>query len=441
VGLVIVLAVVGALVLRAMTPEERARNTQSALDTVRQVKAAWIRRRGECAPFQETLRRRTPRAIVTPALVGANAALFLAMLFSGAFANPDALVAWGGNFAPRTTNGEWWRLVTSLVVHVGLFHVVINAFALVQIGTLLERLAGRAAVASIYFAAGIFAGLASVAVRPLGVNVGSSAAIFGLYGMLIATLIWARLQPPIDREDAADPSRIAIPTIAVTRLIGIGVTFALYNLVNDGLPITGEFTGLAVGLVFGVLLTKGVSEQVVPGRVIAATMGAAAVAASAWAFTQRGIADVRPEIARVVATEDRTAKLYKTAFDRFKANRLSADALAVVIEKTIIPDLQAADLRLKALHGVPAEHQPLVADAEEFVRLRAESWRLRAQGLRMTNGAPRVRSRRNAQPVETNPRLQAEADYRANLMTLGKAEGTERTSLEILERLKPVEQK
>jgi len=190
-----------------------------------------------------------------------------------------------------------------------------------------------------------------------------------------------------------------------------------------------------------VLLTKGVSEQAVPGRVIAATMGAAAVAASAWAFTERGIVDVRPEIARVVATEDRTAKLYKTAFDRFKANRLSADALAVVIEKTIIPDLQVADTRLKALHGVPAEHQPLVADAEEFVRLRSESWRLRAQGLHMTNGAPRVRSRRNPQPVETNPRLQAEADYRANLMTFGKAEGTERTSLEILERLKPVEQK
>jgi hypothetical protein len=39
--------------------------------------------------------------------------------------------------------------------------------------------------------------------------------------------------------------------------------------------------------------------------------------------------------------------------------------------------------------------------------------------------------------VETNPRLRAEAEYRANLMTLGKAEGTERTSLEILERLKP----
>src|SRR2546423_1049879 len=144
VGLIVVLAVVGALVLRVMTPDERARSMHNALDAVRQLKAASIRRRGECAPFQAALRGRTPRAIVTPALVAANVALFATMLFGGAFAAPDALITWGGNFAPRTTNGEWWRLATSLFVHVGLFHVVINAFALVQIGTLLERLAGRA---------------------------------------------------------------------------------------------------------------------------------------------------------------------------------------------------------------------------------------------------------------------------------------------------------
>ena len=34
---------------------------------------------------------------------------------------------------------------------------------------------------------------------------------------------------------------------------------------------------------------------------------------------------------------------------------------------------------------MPPEHQPLVAGADEYFKLRGESWRLRSQGLRRTN--------------------------------------------------------
>ena len=79
----------------------------------------------------------------------------------------------------------------------------------------------------------------------------------------------------------------------------------------------------------------------------------------------RNIADVRPEITRVVATEERTATTYQAAFDAFRKGRISAEALAPLAERKILPELQAADARLTALKNVPPEHRPLVTDALE----------------------------------------------------------------------------
>jgi hypothetical protein len=108
------------------------------------------------------------------------------------------------------------------------------------------------------------------------------------------------------------------------------------------------------------------------------------------------IVDVRPEIAQVLALEERTAGAYAAAVDRFHKGRIKAEALASVIERTIVPELQAAGDRLSALAGVPAEQQPLVTHAEEYLRLRRQSWQLRGEALRTTD----MRRLRQAERVE-----------------------------------------
>ena len=54
-----------------------------------------------------------------------------------------------------------------------------------------------------------------------------------------------------------------------------------------------------------------------------------------------------------------------------------------------MPELHAAQGRIKAFEGdnVPTEHRPLVEGATEYLRLRDESWRLRADALRKSNMA------------------------------------------------------
>ena len=95
---------------------------------------------------------------------------------------------------------------------------------------------------------------------------------------------------------------------------------------------------------------------------------------------------------------------------QFKLGTLSAEALAQTIERKITPELAAAQARLKTLGRVPPEHQPLLASAEEYLRLRDESWRLRAAAL-----------------------------HKSSMSALRKAEGAERASLEAFEKIKPVE--
>jgi hypothetical protein len=120
------------------------------------------------------------------------------------------------------------------------------------------------------------------------------------------------------------------------------------------------------------------------------------------------VVDVRPEIERVVAVEDRTAGVYEGAVEKFRKGVVTAEELVRLIEGTIVPELRAAHDRLKAIAGVPKEHQALIAHAEEYLRLRDESWRLRAQGLQ-----------------------------KRNLPTLNKADRAERASLDALQKIRP----
>src|SRR5438309_4708292 len=173
--LIFFLSVVFAFVFYRMTPEERARVLQAALASIRQLKDAAARGRSrgraECEPFRDALRARTPWALVTPTLVALNVAIFVFMLFgAGALSDPATLVGWGANFAPRTTNGEWWRLVTSMFVHSGMLHLLVNVAALVSIGRILERLVGRWTFAAVYLAAGVFASLVNLSIYPMAVS-------------------------------------------------------------------------------------------------------------------------------------------------------------------------------------------------------------------------------------------------------------------------------
>jgi hypothetical protein len=186
-------------------------------------------------------------------------------------------------------------------------------------------------------------------------------------------------------------------------------------------------------MMYGLVLARHANVTRPNTRHVAFAIVATSVVAVAIAVAHRNIADVKPEIVRVLATEERTAAKYQAGVEALKKGRTTAEALAQLAERAIVPELQAADDRLKALTNVPPEHQRLVADAREYLRLRCASWHARANAVRRTHMNP---PRAPEDAAHTSWRLQAEARFRSDMAVVGTAEGAERASLEAFQRIR-----
>jgi hypothetical protein len=111
---------------------------------------------------------------------------------------------------------------------------------------------------------------------------------------------------------------------------------------------------------------------------------------------RRSFIDVTPEIDRLIAVEQTTARVYDAAVGQFRLGAITDAALAGVIERRVLPELQAIRQRLHSIDHVRAEQRPLLAKADEYLKLRSESWRLRAEAL----GKRSLPALRNADRVE-----------------------------------------
>jgi membrane associated rhomboid family serine protease len=418
---IIGLLVLGAIAYRVLTPDER--------QTVRhriELAARWVNDFGrpQLEPFRAALRTRTRWTVATPALLALNIAMFLATRFDPhRHDTAIALVGWGASFGPRTTNGEWWRLVTATFVHRGLPSFLVNMAVLIQIGVILERIVGPLAFLATYVTAGVFAGLAGLTMQPIAVIAGASGAVSGLYGLLLASAIvgWRR------------PSAITMPVAVATRLAPVTAIFVLHCAFADGLQ-EGALVGLVAGLLVGVFAAKGLSDHAPPTRRILLGLAAAGVLAGAIAIPLRGITDVRPEIQRLMALERRTAGVYEAASGKLKTGKVSANQLADLIDRDVVPDLQAAETRIGSLRGVRGEDEHRIAEARQYLRLRSAGWRLRADGLRKASATIPDDSK-SPRDRDAMFRARAEARHRSTTSLLAKAEEAERESLEAFDRL------
>lgn len=135
--------------------------------------------------------------------------------------------------------GEYWRLVTPIFVHSGLAHMLFNSFSLVLFGPGLERILGKTRFITLYLVTGISANVATLLLKPLTyTHVGSSGAIFGLFGIYLA-LVFLR-KDLMSRQNSQ-----VILTIAV---IGVIMTFLQSNI-----NVTAHIFGLISGFILGAL--------------------------------------------------------------------------------------------------------------------------------------------------------------------------------------------
>ncbi|MTW84063.1 rhomboid family intramembrane serine protease [Virgibacillus dakarensis] len=124
------------------------------------------------------------KPFLTYLLLLVNILMFFLLEINGGSTATQNLIDYGAKYNPAIMDGEWWRIVSSMFLHIGLLHLFMNMLALYYLGPGVERIYGSGRFIIIYFLSGIGAGLASFAMSA-NVSAGASGALFGLFGALL----------------------------------------------------------------------------------------------------------------------------------------------------------------------------------------------------------------------------------------------------------------
>ena len=186
-------------------------------------------------------------SIVTQVFLVINLVVFAAMALEGVAMDPNSrqLIEWGANFGPYTMGGQPWRLLTSMFLHIGLLHILLNMWFLWNLGEWCESLCGHWTFAAVYLISGIGGSLASVWWRPGGVSAGASGAIFGIVGALVSSHYFGEFSAPLFAVRARLRN--------VLFFAGYGLIMGTFSGRTDNAAHIG---GLVTGLVFGALIAR-----------------------------------------------------------------------------------------------------------------------------------------------------------------------------------------
>lgn len=176
--------------------------------------------------------RLSTKPVVVPVLIAIN--VLVHVLTSVQAGNPmenfrSSLFQVWSLWPLPVADGQWWRLVTSGFLHIGLLHLLVNMIALWIIGRDLETVLGRIRFIAVYLlsllggstAVFLFGGL----INPVA---GASGAVYGLMGGI-----------------AVAAFRLKLNLRPILMIIGINIVLTLSI---PGISLLGHLGGLVLGL-------------------------------------------------------------------------------------------------------------------------------------------------------------------------------------------------
>lgn len=212
---------------------------------------------------------------------GIALAIIAAFAVTAAATGPAAMISFpgpvlidlGGNFAPRTIAGQWWRLWTSVFLHGGVMQLGFNLVALYYIAPRARDLYGGNRMLIVYALSGLAASAASAwwsLAGDNGVSIGASGAISGLIGLMMVRGWTDKTSQGIALRNS------------MLRWMAYVIVFGLFI----GADNAAHLGGFAVGSLLGTVLPRRLRSSV-PGLERAAgsavlIAAAAAVAGIGW---------------------------------------------------------------------------------------------------------------------------------------------------------------
>jgi rhomboid protease GluP len=306
-----------------------------------------------------------PRTWITWLLIAANVAMFAIELASGAdVMSPTAqkILDLGGDFAPYTLHGQWWRLGSSMFLHIGIAHLAMNMIVLWQ-GRIVEVLYGRLGFFAIYIASGLLGGITSVWHAQRTVSAGASGAVFGVFGAFGAYLLVRR-----DQIDA-DTVRRRAQSLASFIVINLA-----YGMTQKGIDLSAHIGGLITGFIVGFALSsRATSAKQITTRAIPALAAALALTVVGLLALPKPF-DADGEIAAFHEVERKCIAAYNDAQIDLKAKRITTVQMVDVIEKQVLGPWRAARARLEALHDIPPQLARTFELLDQYAKDREQSF-------------------------------------------------------------------
>jgi len=183
--------------------------------------------------------------IFTIAILVINVVLLALMEWHGSSTNSWTLYQFGAvERRAMLYGGEWWRLVSSMFLHIGIMHLFMNSMWLILAGIRAELFFGHLKFLIIYFVGGIvgsFAMMITADPNTITIGAGASGAIFGLMGSMLAYML-------ITKRNIENFSFQSLGTMVLINVV--------FGFMIPGISNAAHIGGMIGGFIVGVLFTK-----------------------------------------------------------------------------------------------------------------------------------------------------------------------------------------
>lgn len=217
---------------KVMLPEDQARQK---MDT-----AAKQLRKAQTGGFLG-LRTMSFVTKITLAIISAVFVFALYLQLGKSIPQIDTALIVGSLFKTvMVTSHEYWRFITAGFVHIELWHFLMNALALINLGVIIDKIYTQRQYAIILFGSMILGNMVAYIMTPQAVAFGISGGLYGLMGAFIVYAIASGLiRNPRVRSQ-----------LVYTIMINIFISFM------PGISMAGHFGGLVGGALLGLAFVK-----------------------------------------------------------------------------------------------------------------------------------------------------------------------------------------
>lgn len=272
--------------------------------------------------------------------------------------SPELVLRFGGLYGPLVKAGQWWRIFSCALVHIGWVHLVFNLYALYVFGSALELIQGGWRTALFFLFSVACGAAARLWWGPAIISAGASGGIFGLIGALLAVLIRHRREFP---KFLAGKYRSWLLTVLILN--------AQFMLV-PGIDWMAHLGGLAGGFAIGMVLSRSPVRPAWPAlwtwpALAALVLGACIFAHHAVARIPASLPAEHPAVKQERQRRDALPPVPEfekllgriewlveetEGFSRFaRTGKLTPKEAAAIIRQGVLPELTGVQMREQLL--------------------------------------------------------------------------------------------